>query len=52
VALIVFYFSAARVLQLLSREDPFSAANLNRRRQEVLEFIRYGLFRDPEAPIP
>jgi TetR/AcrR family transcriptional regulator len=52
VALIVFYFSAARVLQLLSREEPFSAANLNRRRQEVLEFIRYGLFRDPEAPIP
>jgi TetR/AcrR family transcriptional regulator len=52
VALIVFYFSAARVLQLLSREDPFSEANLRLRRQEVIDFIRYGLFRDPEAPIP
>jgi TetR/AcrR family transcriptional regulator len=51
VALIVFYFSSARVLQLLTGEDPFSESNLNRRRQEVLDFIRYGLFRDPEAPI-
>ena len=52
VALIVFYFSAARVVQLLSREDPFSEANLNHRRQEVLDFIRFGLFSEPEAPIP
>jgi TetR/AcrR family transcriptional regulator len=51
VALIVFYFSSARVLQLLTGEDPFSESNLNRRRQEVLDFIRYGLFLDPEAPI-
>ncbi len=51
-ALIVFYFSAARVVQLLSREDPFSEASLRLRRQEVLDFIRYGLFRDPEAPVP
>jgi hypothetical protein len=47
----VFYFSAARVLQLLSRAEAFSEANLNRRRQEVLYFIRYGLFCNPEAPI-
>jgi hypothetical protein len=51
VAAIVFYFSAARVLQLLSRADAFSDANLNRRRQEVLDFIRSGLFLDPEAPV-
>jgi TetR/AcrR family transcriptional regulator len=52
VALIVFYFSAARVLRLLGRADAFSKANLNRRKKEVLDFIRYGLFLDPEARVP
>jgi TetR/AcrR family transcriptional regulator len=52
IALIVFYFSAARVLQLLGESDAYSDATLKRRKQEVLDFIRYGLFLDPEAPLP
>lgn len=51
VALIVFYFSSAHVLQGLGRIDAYSKANLKRRRQEMLDFIRYGLFADPEAPL-
>ena len=52
IALIVFYFSAAPVLQMLGHTDAFDAASLKRRRQEVLDFIRHGLFADPNAPIP
>jgi TetR/AcrR family transcriptional regulator len=46
-ALIVFYFSAAKVLQWLGHADAHSEANLKRRKQEVLDFIRYGLFVNP-----
>ncbi len=46
VGLVVFYFSAAPVLQVLGRADPYSKVQLKRRKQEVLEFIRHGLFRD------
>lgn len=52
VALIVFYFSAAPMLQLLGYADAYSDANLRRRKKEVLDFIRYGLFREPEASLP
>jgi TetR/AcrR family transcriptional regulator len=52
VGLIVFYFSAAPVLQLLGHSDAYSAANLKRRKQEVLDFIRYGLFLEPDARLP
>lgn len=50
VGLIVFYFSAAPVLQLLGHSDAYSAANLRRRKREVLDFIRHGLFVDPKVP--
>lgn len=49
VALTVFYFSAAPVVKSVSRKDPFEPANVRRRKDEVLRFIRYGLFREPEA---
>jgi len=52
VSLIVFYFSAARVLQLLGRPDAYSPVNLKRRKQEVLNFIRHSLFTDPDSPLP
>lgn len=52
VSLIVFYFSAARVLQLMGRPDAFSPQNLNRRKREVLDFIRHGLFTDTKASHP
>ena len=51
VALIVFYFSSAKVLQQLGHTDAYSKANLKRRRQETLDFIRHGLFVHPEAPL-
>jgi TetR/AcrR family transcriptional regulator len=51
VGLIVFYFSAAPVLQLLGHSDAYSAANLRRRKHEVLDFIRHGLFVDPQVPL-
>jgi hypothetical protein len=35
---------------VLGHADAYTAANLTRRKQEVLDFIRHGLFRDPQAP--
>jgi TetR/AcrR family transcriptional regulator len=52
VALIVFYFSAARVMGCLGQSDAYTAASLKRRKQEVLAFIRHGLFLHPAAPLP
>jgi TetR/AcrR family transcriptional regulator len=52
VALIVFYFSASQVLQLLGQSDAYDRANLKKRKQEVLDFIRHGLFLHPDAPLP
>jgi TetR/AcrR family transcriptional regulator len=50
-ALIVFYFSAARVLQILGYPDAYSQSSLKLRKQEVLDFIRHALFADPNAPV-
>ncbi len=49
VALIVFYFSAAPVIQLVSGRDPVSAGGLRRRKAEVRRFIRYALLTKPEC---
>ena len=51
VSMVVFYFSAARVMHLMERADPYGKANLKRRKQEVLDFVRYGLFLHPEEPL-
>ncbi len=50
-ALTVFYFNAAPVIRLVSGQDPFSRSNMRRRKAEVVKFIRYALFTDPEAAI-
>jgi TetR/AcrR family transcriptional regulator len=47
VALIVFYFTAAPVLQMLGHADAYAARSLKRRKQEVLDFIRHALFVHP-----
>ena len=39
------------IVWIVSRIDPYSDANLKRRKEEVLRFIRYGLCRDPEASL-
>ena len=49
-ALIVFYFTAAPVLQLPGHRGAYAEASLKRRKQEVLEFIRHGLFTAPSLP--
>lgn len=51
ISLIVFYFSAAPMLQLMGRSDAYNAKNLQKRKQEVLDFIRHGLFVDPNFPL-
>ncbi len=51
VGLTVFYFSAAPVVRLVSGMDPFEKENLARRKREVLKFVRYALFRHPEAEV-
>jgi TetR/AcrR family transcriptional regulator len=51
VGLIVFYFSAAPVLQLLGHADAYNTTRLERRKQEVLDFIRHGLFLNPHAAV-
>lgn len=52
VSLIIFYFSASQVLKLLGRRHAYSADNLKRRKQHVLDFVRHGLFTDPNSPTP
>ena len=51
VALIVFYFSSAPVLRAVSGIDPYAKANVERRKKEVLEFVRYALFKNPESEV-
>jgi TetR/AcrR family transcriptional regulator len=52
ISLIVFYFSATPVLRLLGHSNAHNTENLKRRKREVLDFIRYALFTNPNAPIP
>lgn len=51
VALTVFYFNAAPIIRLVSGQDPFTTANMRRRKAEVLKFIRYALLANPEAAV-
>jgi len=48
IALIVFYFSSAPVLKLLGHADAYSPVNLQRRKREVIDFVRHGLFIEPD----
>ena len=43
------YFNIAPAFRLITGQDPYSKTNLATRKAEVLNFIRYALFRDPEA---
>jgi AcrR family transcriptional regulator len=46
------YFNIVPAIRAMTGRDPYSKANLARRKSEVLNFIRYALFRDPEAANP
>jgi len=43
------YFNIAPAIRIITGQNPFSKANLAKRKAEVLNFIRYALFCDPEA---
>jgi len=43
------YFNIAPAIRAITGQDPFSKRNLSRRKAEVLNFIRYALFQNPEA---
>ena len=50
-SLIVFYFSSAPVLRAVSGIDAYAKANVEQRKKEVLEFVRYALFKNPEGEV-
>lgn len=43
------YFNVAPAIRVITGQDPFSKRNMARRKTEVLNFIRYALFQNPEA---
>jgi TetR/AcrR family transcriptional regulator len=47
--LILHYFLVAQLLRRVANVDPYSKPLLARRKKEILDLVRYGLFRDPEA---
>jgi len=49
VGLTVFFFNAAPVVRMIGGIDVYDKAEQARRKAEVLKFIRYALFRNPEA---
>ena len=48
IALIVFYFSVSPMVRMLGHADAYSEADLKRRKAQVLEFVRRGLFTTPK----
>jgi nicotinic acid mononucleotide adenylyltransferase len=47
VALTVFYF-ASPIVRVTAPVDPYRDRQVAQRKQEVLKFVRYALFRNPE----
>ncbi|MGH9435855.1 MAG: TetR/AcrR family transcriptional regulator [Terriglobia bacterium] len=48
-ALVFFYFRTGPVTKALGLSDPFQPRKLKRQRREVVDFIRYGVIKNPEA---
>jgi AcrR family transcriptional regulator len=49
IAIIVFYFTSAPVMRLMSGQDPLSPERLAARRAAMLDFISAALFRSPDG---
>jgi TetR/AcrR family transcriptional regulator len=49
IAVIVFYFTSAPVMRLMSGKDPLSPARVTARRAAVLDFISAALFQRPSG---
>jgi len=43
------YFNIAPAIRAITGKDPYSKRNLARRKAEALKFIRFAVFRNPEA---
>lgn len=50
-SLTVHYFSIGPVMKAAARFDPFHPRYLKKRKREMIDFICYGLFKDPEATV-
>jgi TetR/AcrR family transcriptional regulator len=50
IAIIVFYFTGAPVMQIMTRVNPLLPERVAERREAVLDFISAALFRHTEAP--
>jgi TetR/AcrR family transcriptional regulator len=48
VGVTVHYFTSAPVVRELAGIEPFEVPHLRKRKEHVLDFVRYGLFRRPE----
>ena len=48
IAMIVFYFTNAPVMRMVTGRDPFSPEFLAQRRAAVLDFISAALFQQPD----
>jgi TetR/AcrR family transcriptional regulator len=49
IGLTVHYFLMAQMVRRIAHVDPYSHVLLERRKKEILDFVRNGLFRHPEA---
>lgn len=49
IAIIVFYFTSAPVMRLMSGQDPLAPERLAARRAAMLDFISAALFRSPDG---
>ncbi len=49
IGLTVHYFLMAQMVRRIAHVDPYSRVLLERRKKEILDFVRNGLFRHPEA---
>ena len=46
------YFNIAPAIRAITGQEPYSKANLARRKAEVMSFVRFALFRNPEGCEP
>ncbi|MGH9378513.1 MAG: TetR/AcrR family transcriptional regulator [Terriglobia bacterium] len=51
-ALVIFYFRAGPLLKAFAKSNPFHPKTLEKRKREMIDFIRYGLFKYPEGRTP
>ena len=52
VGVTVFYFSSAPIVRVLRGIEPFEAMHLKKRKEHVLELVRFGLFHRPGGEKP